>query len=93
MTTNSTAYMRAYYHRKRLEMFKQLGLKCSKCGCINYSILEINHKNGYKGVLSPNGSRGGMRNLWDVISDIKAGKIDEYELLCKPCNMKDYWRR
>ena len=74
-------------------MLKQLGGRCARCGIADVNVLEINHINGYKWVFSPNGSRGGMRNLWDVITDIEAGKIDEYELLCKSCNIKCYWER
>jgi len=92
LTTNSPAYMRAYYHRKRREVVKQLGDRCAQCGCTEADILEINHKNGYNGHFSPNGSRGGFRNLWDVIKAIREGKINEYNLLCKECNVNSYWR-
>lgn len=61
--TNSKKYMRAYYHRKRKEVIELLGRKCAKCGNDNYGDLEINHKKGYNGNVSTNGTRGGMRNL------------------------------
>ena len=91
MSSNSSAYMRKYYKRKRREVIEALGDKCAKCGCIDYHILEIDHKNGYKGKLSPNNSRGGFRNLWDAVKAIREGRKSEYQLLCKDCNIKDRW--
>lgn len=86
MPSNSKEYRRAYYKRRRKEVIEELGGKCDNCDAI--TDLEIDHKNGYNGKHSPNGSRGGERNLWDAIKLIKAGRKNELRLLCKPCNVK-----
>lgn len=86
MGTNSKKYMRDYYHKKRHEVIELLGGKCAKCGNDNYKDLEINHKNRYNGNVSTNGTRGGMRNLWDAIKLIKEDRIDELDVLCVACN-------
>lgn len=87
MSTNSPAYMRAYYHRKRREVVSLLGGKCALCGCSDEDRLEIDHKNGHNIKRSPSGSRGGMRNLWDAIKLIRAGREKELRILCKRCNL------
>lgn len=87
MTTNTPEYMRAYYHRKRREVISLLGGKCVLCGCKETEFLEIDHKYGHNIKPSPNGSRGGMRNLWDAIKLIRAGRKNELRVLCKSCNL------
>lgn len=89
MSTNNLTYGRAYYKCKRNEVIELLGGRCSGCGSTEFSHLEFHHKNGYDGPISPNGSRGGIRNLWHVISLIKQGRIGELDLLCKQCNLKE----
>ena len=90
MTTNTPEYMRAYYHRKREEVLKALGNKCALCGCTDRDTFEIDHKNGHGINKSPNGSRGGMRNLWDSVKLIRAGRKDELRILCKRCNLHNW---
>jgi len=87
MTTNSPEYMRAYYRKTRKVVLDILGGECALCGCKDREKLEIDHKNGHDVKTSPNGSRGGMRNLWDAVKLIKAGRKDELRLLCKQCNL------
>jgi len=87
MTTNSREYMRAYYRRKRKEVLKELGNKCAICGSTDKDTFEIDHINGHEIKLSPSGSRGGMRNLWDAIKLIRAGRKNELRILCKRCNL------
>jgi len=84
MPPNSKEYRKAYYKRRRKEVIKDLGSKCVFCGTI--FDLEIDHKNGYNGKVSPNNSRGGMRNLFDAINLIKAGRKEELRVLCHKCN-------
>lgn len=86
MTTNSREYMRAYYRSKRKEVLDKLGGKCVLCGDNDHNALEIHHKNGYGGKNHPNGSRGGIDNLWNAIKHIREGRQDELELLCWRCH-------
>ena len=82
--------MRAYYHRKRREVLSLLGDKCAICGSTDRDTFEIDHKNGHGIRKSPNGSRGGMRNLWDSIKLIRAGRKNELRILCKRCNLHNW---
>lgn len=86
MPTNNRTYMKAYYHRKRKEVITALGGTCIFCGESDISELRIDHRNGYKGAHSPNGSRGGMRNLFDIIKLIKNGKKNELQIVCRSCD-------
>lgn len=87
MPPNSKEYEKTYYKRKRREVLEELGNKCEICGTI--FDLEIDHVNGYSGAFSPNGSRGGRRNLLDAIKLIKAGRKNELRLLCNECNANE----
>jgi len=84
MATNSKAYMREYYRLKRAEVVSLLGSRCALCS--STCDLEIDHVLGYSGKFSPNGSRGGMRNLWHALQLIRQGRASELRLLCKKCN-------
>lgn len=90
MTSNAPLYMRAYYHRKRDEVLKELGNKCALCGCTDRDSLEIDNKNRYYLKTSPSGSHGGMRNLWDAVKLIRAGRKNELRILCKRCNLHNW---
>jgi len=61
-------------------------LKCSRCGTREYGLLEINHKNG--GGRQEHKLLGHGSNL---IRQIITGKrkIDDLNLLCRPCNLVD----
>ena len=72
-----------YYYEIRAGVLRALGGKCAICGNPDLDQLTIDHINGYNGKFSPNGSRGGWRNLQDAINIIKAGKSQELRVLCK----------
>ena len=90
MPKNSKIYMRAYYHRKRAEVIRSLGGKCIFCGDPTIENLRIDHKNGYTDKVSPNGTRGGFRNLWDAIKIIRAGRSNELQIICYKCDHGGY---
>lgn len=60
-------------------------LKCNRCGCDKFDLLEINHING--GGLKEVGRRNQI-----FISKILSGErqIDDLEILCKMCNILHY---
>ena len=82
---------------RRREVFTKLSKRdsninkptCVRCGCDDYKILEINHKNG-----------GGRREYaqyrgYNFIRMIHQGKLDQaqYEVTCKICNAAHYAER
>lgn len=97
MVTNNKRYMRMYMRKYRaslrFELFEQLGMQCVQCGCGDLSQLEFHHLNGYNGEVSPNGSRGGMRNLLDIQKLINEGRASNVVVLCKRCNKNEYHSR
>ena len=73
--------------RRRLDCLKKIDsrLCCIRCGCDDLRFIEINHKNG--------DGRNERNRLGTAFhSDIVFGrrKIDDLELLCKPCNHIHY---
>lgn len=61
---------------------------CENCGCDDFRLLEINHKNG--GGTKDLGRYGRRTNqfVWDIYKGIR--KIDDLNLLCRVCNAKHY---
>jgi hypothetical protein len=60
---------------------------CSRCGCDDWRLLEVNHKNG--------GGRKANEGGWGA-PDFKRAviqgrrKTDDLEILCRPCNAIHY---
>lgn len=84
--------VRKGYKLMRLEKRKRaleiLGNKCIYCGCDDFSVLEINHKNGRnKGISKRSGS--------NTVRDILNGKadLDELETTCAVCNIWHYYTK
>lgn len=74
--------------RKRI-FFKICGntdYKCSRCGCNDFRLLEINHKNGGGSIERKTSTRE------EFLRSIIDGKrpADDLELLCRPCNAIHY---
>lgn len=65
-----------------------INAKCVRCGCDDWRLLEVNHKNG-----------GGRKELgihshafqWAVVMGRR--KTDDLEILCRPCNAIHYLER
>lgn len=97
MVTNSKRYMRMYMRTYRTNIRNTLliayGSQCALCGCSELYKLEFHHRNGYNGMLHPNGSRGGHENMLDVQRLIKDGRKDEIQLLCKSCHESIHGKR
>lgn len=78
---------REQHKRVRERAMERLGgIKCSNCGCNDFSILEINHISG-----------GGRQSLKikqnrQLYRDIMNDKVDlsEYNVLCRICNALHY---
>lgn len=74
------------YRRQAMTMLG--GVKCEKCGCDRYELLEINHKNG-------NGAKE-LRSKWKTLSNFVRAivlgkrKTDDLNVLCRPCNAVHY---
>lgn len=63
------------------------GQKCSKCGCNEYSILEVNHING--------GGTKHKKTYVDTYAFYRAirdgeEELKEYNVLCSVCNIQHY---
>lgn len=62
------------------------GQQCDRCGCAEFSLLEINHLNG--------GGRDEFRTVSPakVYNDIARGLVEDgkYNVLCKVCNIQHY---
>jgi len=71
--------------RKRV-LFKIGGsvpARCVRCGCDDYRLLEINHKNG--GGTSERDYVGKIQAFyWNIIKGRRP--TDDLEILCRPCN-------
>lgn len=81
MSTNPPGYLRAYYVKKKAELFSELGGRCVVCGT-DYD-LEIHHKNGWTGARGKNG-RGRLDRLTDWERELSVGGL---ELLCDACHL------
>lgn len=72
------------YSCKRLAILEKVGrgkIFCTRCGCNNVNLLEINHKNG-------GGRQEKLKRRMDLNTAIYYGhrSIKDLELLCKVCN-------
>lgn len=71
---------------RRIAVLKKIqnSISCIRCGCDDYRLLEINHKNG-KGRKELKNFQKYGRSVEEVI---RRGwrKTNDLELLCKPCN-------
>lgn len=62
---------------------------CSRCGCDDLRLLEVNHKNG-------GGCKEIRKKRWrKFYQDIKLGRrpTDDLNVLCRVCNARDYLER
>lgn len=75
---------REYRARRRQRAIDFCGGRCELCG--GYEALTFHHLTSYEGKHSPNGSRGGMRQLKEVEMRIYNGGRDTIKLLCKDCH-------
>jgi len=81
-------YFKDRYDALRLAALKKVGhgiLKCNRCGCDKYEWLEINHING--GGCKERKIENGSKFYESIVSGVR--KIDDLELLCRPCNLID----
>lgn len=88
MPSNSPEYNRAYRRNLRLKLIKELGGVCVFCSETDVIKLTFDHKNGYDGKLSPNGTRGGFRNLQHIRKLVENGRKNEVRILCISCNVR-----
>lgn len=80
-------YSQRYHVQLRLKALQRVDpkLTCSRCGCDDTRLLEINHKSG-----------GGRQEFKKAKTPIQNQIIhrnrttDDLELLCKPCNHIHY---
>jgi hypothetical protein len=76
-----------YNHRRREKVLRCISteLKCVRCGCDMFEILEINHKNG-------GGHKETKYKINEFHRKILSGerKTNDLEILCKPCNVIHY---
>lgn len=82
-------HLRSWYFKKKREALFIIGrgeLKCQRCGCSNYDLLEINHKNG-DGHKERKKNKGGSGMIRAVIKGERS--IEDLNLLCRPCNLVD----
>ena len=77
----------AKVRRKAIECLG--GCRCVECGCDEYSVLEINHRDG--GGRKDQIQRKNIRSLY---RDIITGRVDrsKYNVLCRVCNAVHYVR-
>ena len=78
---------------RRISVLKKVQnyINCVRCGCDDYRLLEINHKNGGGKKELKNFQKYG-RSIEEVI---RRGwrETDDLELLCRPCNQIHYLER
>lgn len=80
--------MRGVRRKIRSEVLDRLGgQRCSRCGCSDLRVLEINHVRGGGGrELRANG-----RNQLKMLRQIRRGeRVGEFEVLCRVCNAAHY---
>lgn len=72
--------------RRVFQLLSQNEIKCVRCGCDDYSLLELNHKNG-----------GGVQErkktpYVNLYRNILSGKrsIEDFEVTCMVCNRAHY---
>jgi len=61
-------------------------LECSRCGCPEFQLLEINHMNGCDMDRLKNGKRLSGENFWKKVVSGERGHQD-LNILCKVCNI------
>ena len=64
-------------------------LKCNRCGCNDLKLLEINHINGGGRQEYKNSTHHGNVHFHRLIVTGRR-KINDLELLCRPCNSIHY---
>lgn len=75
-------YGRDLQRRKRSEVLKRLGNKCSKCGIDDFRVLQVDHVDG-------GGTEERTRlkkNSHALYKEVMKGKTGKYQLLCSNCN-------
>jgi hypothetical protein len=80
---------RFYRRNVRIRAMKIIGkgvVKCSRCGCDNVDLVEINHKKG--GGKKELGRKNSVLFYFDII--YRRRKINDLNLLCKVCNWAHY---
>lgn len=86
-----------YGAKLRYGMFRRMALEklsgkppvCARCGCDDYRILEVNHRNG---VSRERRHRENGVILWRMV--LKTENSEKYfNVLCKVCNQADYVER
>lgn len=83
------AYFRQQEIRKQALLKVGKGLmECSRCGCDNLPLLEINHINGCGHEERKSHYRSGSKFWKHILSDER--KIDDLNILCKACNILYY---
>ena len=88
---NNTMYGRQaeeLYKEKAFLLVSPDGIRCARCGCTDLRFLELNHKNGDGADLRRNGERMGRPLYRKVI--VGKRKVDDLEILCRPCNHIHY---
>lgn len=76
------------YRKDALSIVGNGEIKCSRCGCNELSILEVNHLNGTGGLKRGDRHRAGL-SLWRGICNGVLNKGD-FNVLCKVCNIIHY---
>lgn len=89
--SKTAAWWRDRWQRqRRMAMLKvSPNLQCSKCGCENIRILEINHKNGGGNKEFKQFYDNDVRKFWRAIISGQR-KTDDLDLRCKVCNIVHY---
>lgn len=81
-------FKKAKYWKQKLELIKELGGKCIKCGISDIRVLDINHKDRKKKILPPK-----LRYTWQRrLKDWKKNK-QNLELLCSNCHRIHTWKQ
>lgn len=75
--------------RKAMNIISNGEIKCVNCGCTNFSILEINHKNGGGRAERRNNDYKNCMYFYNSIINGDRSK-DDLEVLCKVCNVLHY---
>lgn len=83
-------YYRSYYLNMKIQALEtiQILTQCTRCGCDDVRLLEINHKNGGGYVEQKTKIPHGAPFYSKLIRGKR--KTDDLELLCRPCNAIHY---
>ncbi len=85
-------YERERIRSRRLAAIAKLGGECVYCGCNEAKALELNHKKGggraEHRLRKEEGKKTPISRA--ICNDVLAGRRDDIELTCRPCNALHY---